>query len=103
MAPIHPYLLRFILKLILRKVVKKDVVMRDKRGGSCVFTALPAVPAAVFLRDVVLGVAPDVDRRQNQGDQHGQAAQEGNVGDALLLALGDDSNKLERRLKTRAR
>lgn len=49
--------------------------------------ALPAVTAAVFLRDVVLHVPPDVDRRDNQGDQHGEAAQQGEVGDALLLAL----------------
>lgn len=55
--------------------------------------ASPAVPAAVFLRDVVLNVAPDVDRRENQGNQHGEAAEEGKVGDALLLALGDNSKK----------
>lgn len=53
------------------------------------FAALPAVPAAVFLRDVVLNVPPDVDRREDEGNQHGEAAQEGEVGDALLLALGD--------------
>ena len=51
--------------------------------------ALPAVPATVLLCDVVLDVPPDVDGRENQGNHHGQAEQEGEVGDALLLALGD--------------
>lgn len=58
------------------------------------FAILLAVTAAVFLRDFVLNVPPDVDRRQNQGNQHGEAAQEGEVGDALLLALGDHSKKV---------
>lgn len=51
------------------------------------FPCLPAVCAAVILRDLFFAVPPDVDRREDQGEQHGEAAQEGKVGDALLLVL----------------
>lgn len=64
---------------------QKATIQRDDVP---VLTASPAVSAAVVLRDVFFHVLPDIDRRENQGDQHGEAAQQGKVGDALLLALG---------------
>lgn len=49
--------------------------------------ASPTVSAAVLLRDAVLVVTPDVDRGADQCHQHGEAAEEGEDGHALLLAL----------------
>lgn len=59
-------------------------------------SALPTVSAAVLLRDAVLVVAPDVDGGADQRHQHSEAAEEGEDGHALLLALWMDEQTLNR-------
>lgn len=59
--------------------------------------ASPTVSAAVLLRDAVLVVAPDVDRGADQRHQHSEAAQEGEDGHALLLALWMEEQTLNPR------
>lgn len=54
---------------------------------------LPTVSAAVLLRDPVLVVAPDVDGGADQHHQHDEAAEEGEDGHALLLALWTDGGE----------
>lgn len=48
---------------------------------------LPAVTAAVLFCDSVLIVPPDVDRRKDECNQHGEAAEQRKDGNALLLVL----------------
>lgn len=48
---------------------------------------LPAAPATVVLRDAVLVLAPNIDGRENECHQHGEAAHQGKDHDALLLRL----------------
>ena len=53
----------------------------------------PAVSATVLLRDAVLLAPPQVHRREDQRQQHGQAAQQGEDGHALLLRLRDGGKR----------
>lgn len=67
----------------------------QRRGASN--GASPAVSTAVLLGDAVLVVAPDVDRGADQRHQHGEAAEEGEDGHALLLALRVEEQTLNPR------
>lgn len=59
----------------------------------CVIQLSPAVPATVILRDPVLIFPPNVHSREDQCDQHGEAAHQGEDHNALLLRLQEKKRR----------